>query len=204
MGWDKAVMEASEKVESKTKATAYHSWGGFEWDLILDYLIASVVSGIIASVVFAWFVLALTTGNLLMASICTFCICSILLSELFFMSTVFDYVLDLNAAIILVVVVGLSVDYTVHFGHAYNECGLPTRYEKTQHALTSMGISIFSGAITTLLAGVFLFSCAFTFFFVFGLFIVMTIFFSFLNAFLVFPSLMMFIGPRGIEPDFKY
>ena len=45
-------------------------------------------------------------------------------------------------------VVGLAVDYAVHFTHFYNEA-IGNRYEKAQGALHGVGISVLGGALTT-------------------------------------------------------
>ena len=48
---------------------------------------------------------------------------------------------DVIGAILLVMIVGMSVDYAAHLTHFYNEAG-GTRYEKAQLALHGVGISV--------------------------------------------------------------
>ena len=50
--------------------------------------------------------------------------------------------------ILIVMCVGLAVDYAVHFTHFYNEAP-GNRYEKAQGALHGVGISVVGGAVTT-------------------------------------------------------
>merc|ERR1719329_1956389 len=76
--------------------------------------------------------------------------------------------------IFLIAVVGLSVDYTVHLLHAYNEHE-GSREERMQGAFGTMGISVLSGAITTIGAGIMLFFCDMAFFEQYGQFIVFVI-----------------------------
>ena len=45
-------------------------------------------------------------------------------------------------------VVGMAVDYAVHFTHFYNEA-TGNRFEKAQGALHGVGISVVGGAVTT-------------------------------------------------------
>merc|ERR1719337_131129 len=83
---------------------------------------------------------------------------------------------------LVIIVVGLAVDYSVHICHSYNEArfieGKPaTRFQKTEHALTEMGVSFVSGAVTTFLASLFLVPAAFAFYYVFGIFMLMTVIF---------------------------
>ena len=55
--------------------------------------------------------------------------------------------LGLLEGILVVLVIGFSVDYTVHLSDSYKACTAPTRYEKVQFALHGTGVSILSGAI---------------------------------------------------------
>ena len=52
------------------------------------------------------------------------------------------------SAIIIVMCVGLAVDYAVHFTHFYNEAP-GNRFEKAQGALHGVGVSVIGGAVTT-------------------------------------------------------
>ena len=58
--------------------------------------------------------------------------------------------------IIFVMIIGLSVDYVVHFADSYLECPSPSRGERTQFMLTKMGVSVLSGAVTSFGASFFL------------------------------------------------
>merc|ERR1712187_68815 len=114
--------------------------------------------------------------------------------------------LGIFEAVGLIVVVGLSVDYTVHVGHSYNECryldGKPAnRIARTTHALTEMGISVVSGAATTFLASVFLLPTSFTFYYYFGLFMLTTVVLSLAVALTLLPALLLTVGPEGSFGD---
>ena len=43
---------------------------------------------------------------------------------------------------------GFAVDYVVHFAHAYNEADANDKVERMQHSLTTMGVSVLSGAVS--------------------------------------------------------
>jgi hypothetical protein len=58
-----------------------------------------------------------------------------------------------------------------------------------------MGVSIFSGYITTIGAGIFLLTCGFAFFYKFGQTISLTVTFAFLVATFTFSALMKTMGP---------
>ena len=49
--------------------------------------------------------------------------------------------IDLYTGILVVMIVGMAVDYAVHFTHFYNEAQ-GNRYEKAQGALHGVGVSV--------------------------------------------------------------
>ncbi len=65
--------------------------------------------------------------------------------------------------------IGFSVDYVVHLGNHYVEACYSDRRNRMREALKQIGISIFGGAITTLLAGIPLFFCILVFFYKFAI-----------------------------------
>ena len=56
-----------------------------------------------------------------------------------------------------VIVIGFSVDYVVHLATHYVHSPNYSRSVKAKESITAMGVSIFSGAVTTLGSAVFLF-----------------------------------------------
>ena len=52
-----------------------------------------------------------------------------------------------------ILVVGMSIDYSVHLAHFYNHAS-GTRYEKAREAMYGVGVSVLGGAITTIGAGI--------------------------------------------------
>ncbi|CAM9786530.1 unnamed protein product, partial [Ectocarpus sp. 8 AP-2014] len=71
-------------------------------------------------------------------------------------------------AILFVMVVGFSVDYTVHLSDAYLESESEKRTDRVKDMLTHMGPSVLSGAISTLGTTFPLLFAYFTFFLKFG------------------------------------
>ncbi len=74
-------------------------------------------------------------------------------------------------------------------------------------ALTEMGISVLSGAITTFGSGIFLVFCLIIMFNKFGIIICATIVLSIAHALIFFPAVNYIIGPQGnvgsLKPLFK-
>lgn len=63
-----------------------------------------------------------------------------------------------------VIVIGFSVDYVVHLAAHYVHSPLHQRNDRAKDSISAMGISIFSGAVTTMGSGVFLFGGTLVFF----------------------------------------
>ena len=93
----------------------------------------------------------------------------------------------------------MAVDYTVHLMHSYHESSLPTRFERARAALTEMGVSVFSGAMTTFFASCPLMGAVFLFFVRFGVFIAMITIYSILWAIFFLMTLSMAVGPELTE-----
>ena len=75
----------------------------------------------------------------------------------------------------LSILVGISIDYTLHLAPAYMETPDDmTSDEKMRDACKHAGISVFSGALTISLSGFVLLFSTITFFSTFGLFILAT------------------------------
>lgn len=65
--------------------------------------------------------------------------------------------LGVSESIAVVILIGLSVDYVVHLAQDYKHSQATHRSAKTKQAFQEMGVSIFSGTVTTFLAGAALF-----------------------------------------------
>ena len=64
----------------------------------------------------------------------------------------------------LSLVVGLAVDYVVHLAEGYHAAPARDRLGRTHHMLEQVGVSILSGALTTLGASMFMFAAVMVFF----------------------------------------
>ena len=97
----------------------------------------------------------------------------------------------------MVLVVGLAVDYVVHLAEGYGRSEHKGRQERTRDALTEVGISVLSGAITTLGASLFMLGAQILFFVQFGVFVLTTLGFSLLFALGFFMTVCAMIGPQN-------
>jgi len=94
------------------------------------------------------------------------------------------------------VLIGFSVDYTVHLGVAYlHNAHLTTRRGRTRMALTELGVSITFGCITTICCGFPLYLTSVSYFYKFGLLVIMSVTLAILVALIFLPAVLLIIGP---------
>lgn len=84
-------------------------------------------------------------------------------------------------SILIAIIAGFSVDYVVHLAHAY-EIAKGDTHERITEAFGDLGISVFNGMITSIVASIPLFFCQLQFFAKFGTFLCLTIAFSWIYA----------------------
>merc|ERR1740121_101633 len=167
----------------------------YESMVLQNELLSAAIQGIFVSLSVTAVILALVTFNWMLALIGLLNISIITIVFLGVMPLI-PWELGSSECIFLIAVVGLAVDYTVYLLHAYNEHD-GTREEKMQGALSTMGISVASGAITTMGAGLTLFQCQIAFFQQYGSFIFLVILLSLLAALTNLPPLILLFGPQG-------
>ena len=105
--------------------------------------------------------------------------------------------LGVAESIALVILIGFSVDYIIHLSAHYIHSKYKTRGDKMRQSYREMGVSIFSGCITTFGCGSFLFGGNFVFFQKFAMIICTTVIIAFLTAVLTFGSICYVIGPQN-------
>ncbi len=185
--------------------TAGQAW---QWMISERAFIRNALVGMAISISVALIVLILSTRNVFVGGLATITIAGIVATVLGLMQ-VLGWELGITESISSVIVIGFSVDYVVHYANAYMEAeehrpaGAPhlTRYERMRMALTLMGVSVLAGALTTFGAGVFLFGAIVIFFTKMGAILLSTIAFSLIWSTLLFPVLMMVLGPEGDYGD---
>ena len=146
------------------------------------------------AVVAAFFVLLLML-NWYLALLATVCIL-LVMSGVIAIVMLLGQSLGMYECLVMILAIGLAVDYDVHLTHFYNEAK-GTRREKAIEALSSVGISIVGGACTTMGAGLPLFFTAMTFFKLCGWFIFFTSLCSIVQSFFLLMPMLMILGPEG-------
>ena len=207
LGLSEEVFESWEGFTSKMNAAAPEGMEGYQttryswmWLATQRSLVKNAVTGVSICFVLAFLVINVATGNWIVSLCTTITIVGIVCTTMGVgVVAMMGYPLGISEAIAIVILIGFSMDYVLHLAGAYVESKRDDRLDRIQDALTTMGISITAGAVTTLLSGIPLFFAVITFFTKFGFFIFFTICVSFLWAILFFSSVMSAFGPSGDE-----
>lgn len=94
------------------------------------------------------------------------------------------------------ILVGISCDFVIHFGHAYNHRkGNVPRGIRTEYAVIHMGPSILAAALTTFAAAIVMLFCRVVFFTKFAMILLMTILHATVGSFVVYLVLSDLFGP---------
>jgi len=175
----------------------------FLFKVLQDVIVEEAFKSIGCSLAVALAVLAMVTWNWFLAVLGIFNLVSILICFLG-MWPILGWQLDIFNVIFCIMSVGLSVDYTVHMVHAYNDGGgRPDREGRVQHALSAMGITVVSGALTTLFAALPLLFTVPVFYSRFGSFVFICITLSILTSIFFLVPVLLVIGPAGTFGDIK-
>jgi len=116
-----------------------------------------------------------------------------------------DWTIAINEAAIFSVAVGFSVDFVCHIAYAYCHAiyspsvQMNEREFRLRFALGTVGISISAGAVTTLIGGSAMIFSRVLFYNRFGVYLVCTMFWSWLYAFFYFVSLLSVFGPQNMS-----
>ncbi len=148
-------------------------------------------------------VLVLATQNIIIGSLATLVIACITICVIGVIPLV-GWKLGVLVSVNLCLVVGLSVDYVVHFAEAYHMSVYTDRLNRTRDMLETTGMSVVSGAITTLGASFFMYFGNTQFFFQFAAFIFSTIGFSFLFSIVFLSTFLALCGPENDTGSFKW
>jgi len=161
-----------------------------------EVLLKTAVAGSLISLILAFIILVLATRNIIIAVYSIFAILGIVLFLIAFM-VVIGWSIGVIESIAITIIVGLSVDYTVHIANCYVQHSKHFTNRETilRETLTEIGISVLSGGITTCSSVLMLFFTTITFFTKFGEFIFVNIVASLIYSFGFFCILLAIIGP---------
>ncbi|XP_076442540.1 protein dispatched homolog 1-like [Babylonia areolata] len=181
--------------------------GGFQitevawhWLFIQKSLVDNAVLGVILGVSLTLPILVAATCNVINGLLATLTICCVTVCVIGVVPMA-GWKLGVLVSLNMCIVVGLAVDYVVHLAEGYHMSHARDRKTRLKHALERMGISVFSGACTTLGASAFMLFAQIQFFYQFGIFMFCTIGFSLLFSLGLYTTLMGIVGPEGSTGD---
>ena len=156
------------------------------------------MAGILIGLSSSFVVLVMATTNIIVGALASLTISFITCCVLGVIAMM-GWELGVMESLNLTLVVGLAVDYVVHLAEGYMHLVGEDRLTKVKHTLTHVGISVISGACSTLGASVFMLAAKIVFFFQFGIFMFCTIGLSILFSLLFFTILLALTGPQEDE-----
>merc|ERR1712157_515631 len=142
--------------------------------------VQSALQNSILGVAIAFVVLLISTRVLHIAFFASLSILAVLISVVGTMVMLGWYLGSIESTLIGIIA-GFSVDYVVHLAHAYEIAGGDTNTRVTE-AFGDLGVSVFNGMITSVVASIPLFFCQLQFFAKFGTFLCLTIAYSWIFA----------------------
>ncbi|KAI0208212.1 hypothetical protein LSAT2_007121 [Lamellibrachia satsuma] len=178
----------------------------WHWLTLQKTLLTTALTGLGVGLGIALPILIFATANVITGLLAT---CSIILSTLSVVAVIplGGWKLGLMESINLTLVVGLSVDYVVHLAEGYSRSSHSKRLGRLHDSLAQVGVSVLSGACTTIGGSAFLLLAEIILFMQFGVFMFATILFSIVFALGFFSTTLGIFGPeddRGSIKPFKH
>jgi len=192
----KGIMPSS--LQSIFQISGFGEWGG-AWSYLQTQkaMVDGLFNGFAICFPAAFLVLVMTTGSIPTAIYAVITVAGIVTFVLGFVSGALGFPLGLVECIAAVIVVGFSVDYTVHLAHMYHVCPAPDHTSRVNFAVLHMGGTVLAGAITTFGAGLPLFFGILSFFPKMGALIVCTIISSYFLSMCFFVPCLVVFGPSN-------
>ncbi len=105
--------------------------------------------------------------------------------------------LNIVEATIITLAVGLSVDFTIHYGVAFKLSPSSDRNQRTRYSLKTMAAAITMAALSTFIAGALVLPAVVLVYYQFGVFLMLVVSVSWSHGTFFFQSLCITIGPQG-------
>eukprot|EP01060_Flectonema_neradi_P010170 TRINITY_DN172_c0_g1_i2.p1 TRINITY_DN172_c0_g1~~TRINITY_DN172_c0_g1_i2.p1 ORF type:complete len:1358 (+),score=262.71 TRINITY_DN172_c0_g1_i2:410-4075(+) len=180
-----------------------HSSEVWVWMNTQYLLVRGAFTGTLASLGLATFIIFLATFNILIAFFVLLELCGVVGCTLG-MTYVLGWELGMIESVSITILVGLSVDYVVHFAVHYNHVKVETEHDdgpserqrRVHEVVADMGPTVLGGAATSIGASLVLVCTWIQFFYKFGIIFLLTILFSYLWSMLFFLPMMSFFGPQ--------
>jgi len=196
-GWfDEKIRNQNAPAETRGAFQSSDTW--VVTDTVIELKSVAVLT-VVYSLVFSFIVLFACTWSPRVAAMATFCIASVVVYFVAFM-TLQGWRLGIIEAVCVQVIVGLSVDYVSHIAVAYvaTRDKFMTRNERAFAAVRAVGGAVTAGWFSSVAAAACLFGCTIVFFSKFAVFIAVTLTTSFAHAVFVLPLALAALGPAFV------
>lgn len=179
-----------------------HGWfsGAFGQELYFydfqSVMVRGCILGIGLSMAVAFLIMLVTSGNFFITVYAIFTIVLIIVVTVGIL-VLLGWELGVSEALVITLTVGLSIDFTIHFGVAYKVSKQKTRDKKVSDAISTVGFAVTMAALTTFLSGSALMGGRVLSYYRFGLFLMLDMTVSWVFALFFFMPMCRFIGPVG-------
>lgn len=207
--WDAYMTSKLSSAPAGLKS-GFHGGEAWHWMDTVEQMQLGAYTAAGVTLLLCGFVVLLGTGNVVITFYSLLAI-SAILGAVTATVVAMGWTLGFLEGICFSILIGLSVDFVIHLGVAYNEVSEEgmrrkemdgnernnSRHESTQEAVASLGFPIISAAFTTLVSAVILFFAQITFFNKFGLIVMLSMLFSLTATFLMYVPMLDAVGPQG-------
>ncbi|XP_078001163.1 protein dispatched homolog 1-like [Glandiceps talaboti] len=162
----------------------------------------SAIKGVVLGISLAFPLLVMTTTNIVLGAMATISIAATTWCVIAVIPMA-GWKLGLLESLNLSLIVGLAVDYVVHLAEGYRLSPKEDRFGRLNDTLEHVGISVVSGAATTLGASAFMLFAKIMFFKQFAIFMFCTIGFSLIFSLGLFTTVLGLMGPQGETGSLK-
>eukprot|EP00933_Yihiella_yeosuensis_P046199 TRINITY_DN41695_c0_g1_i1.p1 TRINITY_DN41695_c0_g1~~TRINITY_DN41695_c0_g1_i1.p1 ORF type:complete len:246 (-),score=35.57 TRINITY_DN41695_c0_g1_i1:109-846(-) len=160
-------------------------------------LVRSTAASALASVLLALVAISFFLGNAALAVLVMVANCCCILCLGAWLFVVLGWEFGAIEALALIIVVGLSVDYTLHIAQCYQKSSCATARLKVQDALRRTGSALVGSASTSVLACPPIMFCTIEVFVRFGAVIISSMVLSLLFGLIFFSAMLVVVSPNG-------
>jgi len=164
----------------------FHACAVWWWYDTNAQMLSTAFGAAMIAVGFSGFMVLISTRSFILTLISAICIAYVLAAATASLVSL-GWELGFLQSVCFAILIGISCDFVIHFGHAYNHLpGSRTKEERTKHALLHMGPSILAAAVTSMSSAIFMLFCRVTFFTQFAEMLLLTMTHAIIGSFVVY------------------
>jgi len=182
--------------------SCFHTGSIWLWKDTNGQMIQTAFSAAVIAIVFSASIVLISSRSLRLTLISGCCILYVLAAATSCLVSI-GWELGFLESVCFAILIGISCDFVIHFGHAYIAFdGYRQREERTEYAAIHMGPSILASAMTTFSAALVMLFCTLTFFTKFAEMLLLTMTHAIIGSFVLYLVLTDTFGPA--EPTKLY